>query len=351
MILYIASLGSDITKTVADVSHALFYPVLILAMVAALADVYEFGRLTVEVAMRRQKETDKFVAVAQQAQATARAGDAGGAQALLKSQAYGEHLENAYIRTLLSPTPLDAERAAVEYDIYVSKRLDRVRLLTRAGPALGLMGTLIPLAPALAALGRGDAKVLTDELQTAFAITVVGVGVGLVAFAIAVVHERLYSRDLANIDYLRQLRGDVVAVAQATMPGLATTAVQAPATTARPVAAPVAPASPAPASPAPAPAAPATAPTAATPAAPTPAPTPAPGVPATGAGFPQQQPATAGKKKKFGLKKKGAPAPAAQPLPGAYPPAVPPAPVDKSPSIPVTPPPGITPGNPPRPPV
>ena len=47
-----------------------------------------------------------------------------------------------------------------------------MRLLVRAGPALGLMGTLIPLAPALAALGKGEPNVLADKLQTAFSITV-----------------------------------------------------------------------------------------------------------------------------------------------------------------------------------
>ena len=36
------------------------------------------------------------------------------------------------------------------------RRLERTRLLVRAGPALGLMGTLIPLSPALSGLAGGD---------------------------------------------------------------------------------------------------------------------------------------------------------------------------------------------------
>lgn len=324
MILQIASLGTDITDAVAEVAEALRYPVLILTLVALLADFFEFGRLLVEVTQRRQKKADNFDAVARQAQATAQAGDVAGAQALLKSQAHGEALEQAYIQTLLSPTALDAERAAVAYDLQASKRLDRIRLLVRAGPALGLMGTLIPLAPALAALGNGDAKVLTDELQTAFAITVVGVAVGLIAFAIALVHERFYSRDLSNIDYLRQLRGDATVVIQTTAPTLATTQVETPTIPGRATAAPAAPGGSTP---------PAAAPT------PTPTAPPAYGQPA----------APAEPKKKFGLKKKekpGAaaapatpPAPAYPPAPAPAPAAYPPAPAAPAPAAPAPPPP------------
>ena len=42
------------------------------------------------------------------------------------------------------------EHALADYELAAQRRLDRTRLLVRAGPALGLMGTLIPLAPGLA---------------------------------------------------------------------------------------------------------------------------------------------------------------------------------------------------------
>ena len=48
-----------------------------------------------------------------------------------------------------------AEHALADYELAVQRRLDHTRILVRAGPAIGLMGTLIPLAPGLAALGRG----------------------------------------------------------------------------------------------------------------------------------------------------------------------------------------------------
>ena len=39
------------------------------------------------------------------------------------------------------------EHALVDYELAVQRSLDRTRLLVRAGPAIGLMGTLIPLIP------------------------------------------------------------------------------------------------------------------------------------------------------------------------------------------------------------
>jgi biopolymer transport protein ExbB/TolQ len=223
-LIFAASVGDQITKAVADVAEGLRYPVLIAAMIALLLVAWELGRLGVEAWKRSQLPKVPFEHTAAQALAQAHGGDTAGAQATLRSYAYGDSLQKAAVGTLFAGSGIEAQRAVVEYDLYVSKRLDRVRLLVRAGPALGLMGTLIPLAPALAALGKGQPSVLADELQTAFAITVVGVLVGLVAFSVALVRERYYTRDLADLEYLRELRGDAVIIAPATVPQPASSA-------------------------------------------------------------------------------------------------------------------------------
>ena len=329
-LIYATSVGDTITQSVADVAEALRYPVLITAMLALLLVAYELGRLAVEAWKRSQLPKAKFSQVAGQAMAQARAGDSAGAQATLKSYSYNDNLQNAAVGTLFAANGIDAQRAVIEYDLYVSKRLDRVRLLVRAGPALGLMGTLIPLSPALAALGKGQPSVLADELQTAFSVTVVGVLVGLVAFTIALVRERFYTKDLADLEFLRELRGDAVTIMPATVaqpsaaapshftgtdqPTASTQAVSPEETVVR---SPIQPA------PAPAgstiPAAPAAAP----------APTPAPqATPAPAAAPPAYPPPLAPEapKKKFGLKKKTPKA--------AQPPAFPPPPPPPSTTMP-----------------
>ena len=82
----------------------------------------------------------------------------------------------------------------------MQRRLDRTRLLVRAGPAIGLMGTLIPLAPGLAALGDGNVEALAENLRDAFGATVVGLLVGTVAFALTLARTRMYTEDLAALE-------------------------------------------------------------------------------------------------------------------------------------------------------
>jgi biopolymer transport protein ExbB/TolQ len=338
VILY-ASVGDSITDAVNEVAKSLRYPVLILALIALAVVAYELGRLAVEAWKRAQRPKTPFEETARQALGQARAGDGAGAQATLKTYSYGNALQKAAVGTLFATNPIDAQRAVIDYDLYVSKRLDRVRLLVRAGPALGLMGTLIPLAPALAALGKGQPDVLATELQTAFAITVVGVAVGLIAFTVALVRERFYTKDLADLEYLREVRGDAAVLTPATAPQpsaaaparqSATTAPAASQVTAEDTVSMPAPAASSPAvppapTPAPAPKAPAVTPP--------PAPTPTPAAAAPAAPAPAAVPAPpAGeepKKKKFGIRKKNSgeeqaatppafpPPPPANPLPGA----------------------------------
>ena len=62
--------------------------------------------------------------------------------------------------------------------------LDKFLIATRLGPALGLIGTLVPMGTALAGLGQGDFSVMTSELVLAYTTTVVGLLTGCLAFLI-----------------------------------------------------------------------------------------------------------------------------------------------------------------------
>ena len=93
-----------------------------------------------------------------------------------------------------------SEHALARYELNVQRRLDRTRLLVRAGPAIGLMGTLIPLVPGLAALGDGNVSALAENMRDAFGATVVGLLVGTVAFALTLARTRMYTEDLAALE-------------------------------------------------------------------------------------------------------------------------------------------------------
>ncbi|MBU2979820.1 MotA/TolQ/ExbB proton channel family protein [Alteromonas sp. C1M14] len=84
--------------------------------------------------------------------------------------------------------------ALTAFDKYASVRLERVDLLAKAGPILGLMGTLIPLGPGLIALGQGQLDVLSTALSVAFDTTVLGLLIGLGGFVMAKVRRRWYTQ-------------------------------------------------------------------------------------------------------------------------------------------------------------
>lgn len=80
-----------------------------------------------------------------------------------------------------------------------ARRLQSVRFAIRAGPSLGLMGTLIPMATALGGLASGDLPGLASNMAVAFSSTVVGIAIGLLAYAVTVVEEGWCNSDLDAI--------------------------------------------------------------------------------------------------------------------------------------------------------
>lgn len=80
------------------------------------------------------------------------------------------------------------------------RRIERADFITRIAPMLGLMGTLIPLGPGLAALGDGELSVLTTAMTVAFDTTVVGLLAGIVGFVLGRVRRRWYDKAIAELE-------------------------------------------------------------------------------------------------------------------------------------------------------
>lgn len=76
------------------------------------------------------------------------------------------------------------------------KRTNKTDILVKVGPILGLLGTLIPLGPGLAALGSGDISTLAQALTIAFDTTVTGLSVGALAYLISKFKKQWYESDL-----------------------------------------------------------------------------------------------------------------------------------------------------------
>jgi biopolymer transport protein ExbB/TolQ len=105
-------------------------------------------------------------------------------------------------------------KALADFDFGAQRRLGRTRLLVRAGPAIGLMGTLIPLSPALTGLANGNTAALSTNLRVAFSVTVVGLLIGAVAFGLSLARDNMYGQDLSDLEYLAAILSDPRPVSQ-----------------------------------------------------------------------------------------------------------------------------------------
>lgn len=70
---------------------------------------------------------------------------------------------------------------------------------------MGLLGTLIPLGPGLAALGSGDINTLAQSLTIAFDTTVTGLAAGAVGYLISKFRKQWYESDLIDLESLAEV--------------------------------------------------------------------------------------------------------------------------------------------------
>jgi biopolymer transport protein ExbB/TolQ len=89
-------------------------------------------------------------------------------------------------------------------ELKIAKSLEKTDIVTRLGPTLGLMGTLIPMGPGLAALGAGDITGLSEAIIIAFDTTVVGLAAGGIAYVISKVRKRWYEDNLSTLETLSE---------------------------------------------------------------------------------------------------------------------------------------------------
>lgn len=113
----------------------------------------------------------------------------------------------SYIRQVLQAheSPAQIQRLLANFEIAADKDLAISKTLTKLGPILGLMGTLIPMGPALAGLANGDIASMAYNMQIAFATTVVGLVAGAVGFLTQQVKQRWYLQDMTNLEFLSEL--------------------------------------------------------------------------------------------------------------------------------------------------
>ncbi|MDE6453842.1 MAG: MotA/TolQ/ExbB proton channel family protein [Muribaculaceae bacterium] len=112
----------------------------------------------------------------------------------------------AYARRIVAAAgqPARIDLLLSEFELDADKNVSTSRVLTKMGPILGLMGTLIPMGPALVGLAAGDIASMAYNMQVAFATTVVGLVVSAIGFLTQQAKERWAVRDLATLEFLAE---------------------------------------------------------------------------------------------------------------------------------------------------
>ncbi|HEV2787622.1 MAG TPA: MotA/TolQ/ExbB proton channel family protein [Solirubrobacteraceae bacterium] len=198
---------TGIEEVLFELANALRIPVFAAAIAALVFVVFDLGAFFVELARRgRRDRSDRVAQATASARESLAASDAESAERALMPLASSAHMADT-LSTLVAqhgrPGAEDRRaKALADFDLRSMRKLERSRMLVRFGPALGLMGTLIPLSPALEGLAEGDVAQLSDNLRAAFSVTVLGLLVGALAFSISLVRDRLYAQDLSDLEYV-----------------------------------------------------------------------------------------------------------------------------------------------------
>lgn len=199
--------AGSIEELLFHISAALRVPVLVAALIALLITLFDLGTFFFELARRRRRDAPAQLEQAStMARAALEAGDVPAAARALLPRATSAQMADALTQIVEQHGEHGAaDRMAkilADFDLQSLRRLERTRMMVRFGPALGLMGTLIPLSPALDGLAKGNVKLLSENLRVAFSVTVLGLLIGAIAFAVSLVRDRLYAQDLSDLEYV-----------------------------------------------------------------------------------------------------------------------------------------------------
>ena len=202
----------DVDDAIFHVASALQVPVLICALLALAATLFELGGYVVELTGRRRRSFGSLLQCVDAARVALDGGDSNAAEReltpLARSATMSQTLRFIVRRARTPGGENQLNKALADFDLESQRRLGHTRMLVRFGPALGLMGTLIPLSPALTGLADGNTAELSHDLRVAFSVTVVGLLIGAVAFAISLSRDRLYSQDLSDLQYVAAVVSD-----------------------------------------------------------------------------------------------------------------------------------------------
>ena len=197
--------GEFLTGSLDVISQSLTIPVLVILLIIVIISIITLGGLISEYTSRRKVPVGSIRDLIYEINA---APSVDALKSVIESAEIPKS-QRKVLSEIASSSALDVNsrealaRKLVEYEEEkIDKTLQRTDIITRVGPTLGLMGTLIPMGPGLAALGAGDVNTLAESLTLAFNTTIVGIGSGALCYVIGKIRSGWYDRYLSDLDAL-----------------------------------------------------------------------------------------------------------------------------------------------------
>ena len=103
------------------------------------------------------------------------------------------------------PSEAYADYLAAQMEAEAAKDVNLSRLLTKLGPVLGLIGTLISMSPALVGLSTGDISGMAYNMQVVFSATVVGLVISVIGLFTQQLKSRWHQQDISRLEYVSSL--------------------------------------------------------------------------------------------------------------------------------------------------
>ena len=197
--------GEFLTGSLDVLSQSLTIPVLVILLVIVIVAIIALGGVIAEYTSRRKVPVGTIRDLIYEINAAE-------SQEKLKNVISNAKIPKSQKRVLTeiasSESLGDTSREALARKLFEYEEektlnsLQKTDIITRIGPTLGLMGTLIPMGPGLAALGAGDINTLASSLTVAFNTTIVGIGSGALCYVIGKIRSGWYDSYLSDLDAL-----------------------------------------------------------------------------------------------------------------------------------------------------
>lgn len=94
-----------------------------------------------------------------------------------------------------------------DIELWIMRQLEWLRIVSRSAPMLGLIATMIPMGPALLALGNNDGAAVGRNMVAAFSAVILALLAASICFFILTIRRRWLLQDLRDLERQRQDKG------------------------------------------------------------------------------------------------------------------------------------------------